>query len=147
MLTFIGILDGNGTGAAANLGPGVNADIPIFSRNQGAIGRAEAEIDRAGRQYAAVRSQVIADVRSASVRVRQAEQSIAAWRDEIVPSLEVEQRQAESAYQAGEIPLFALLDVSRRLVDGRMRLLDAESDLRRATIALERSMGRSCQPR
>jgi len=27
-----------------------------------------------------------------------------------------------------------------------MRLLDAESDLRRATIALERSMGRSCQP-
>ena len=147
MLTFIGILDGNGTGAAANLGPGVNADIPIFSRNQGAIGRAEAEIDRAGRQYAAVRSQVIADVRSASVRVRQAEQSIAAWRDEIVPSLEVEQRQAESAYQAGEIPLFALLDVSRRLVDGRMRLLDAESDLRRATIALERSMGHSCQPR
>ena len=91
--------------------------------------------------------QVIADVRSASVRVRQAEQSIAAWRDEIVPSLEVEQRQAESAYQAGEIPLFALLDVSRRLVDGRMRLLDAESDLRRATIALERSMGHSCQPR
>ena len=147
MLTFIGILDGNGTGAAANLGPGMNADIPIFSRNQGAIGRAEAEVDRAGRQYAAVRSQVIADVRSASVRVRQAEQSIAAWRDEIVPSLEVEQRQAESAYQAGEIPLFALLDVSRRLVDGRMRLLDAESDLRRATIALERSMGRSCQPR
>ena len=146
MLTFIGILDGNGTGAAANLGPGVNADIPIFSRNQGAIGRAEAEVDRAGRQYLAVRSQVIADVRSASVRVRQAEQAIAAWRDEIVPSLEVEQRQAESAYQAGEIPLFALLDVSRRLVDGRMRLLDAESDLRRATIALERSMGHSCQP-
>ena len=147
VLTFIGILDGNGTGASANLGPGVNADIPIFSRNQGAIGRAEAEVDRAGHQYAAVRSQVIADVRSASVRVRQAEQSIAAWRDEIVPSLEVEQRQAERAYQAGEIPLFALLDVSRRLVDGRMRLLDAESDLRHATIALERSMGHSCQPR
>ena len=29
VLTFIGILDGNGTGASANLGPGVNADIPI----------------------------------------------------------------------------------------------------------------------
>ena len=147
MLTFIGILDGNGTGAAANLGPGINADIPIFSRNQGAIGRAEAEIDRAGRQYAAVRSQVIADVRSASVRVHQADQAIASWRDEIVPSLEVEQRQAESAYQAGEIPLYAMLDVSRRLIDGRTRLLEAEADLHRATIALERSMGRSCQLR
>ena len=59
----------------------------------------------------------------------------------------IEQRQAESAYQAGEIPLFTLLDVSRRLVDGRMRLLDAEADLQRATIALERSIGRSCGQR
>ena len=63
------------------------------------------------------------------------------------PSLEIEQRQAESAYQAGEIPLFSLLDVSRRLVDGRTRLLDAEADLQRATIALERSIGRSCRHR
>jgi cobalt-zinc-cadmium efflux system outer membrane protein len=125
----------------------VNVDIPIFARNQGGIGRADAEIERAGRQYSAVRAQVVADVRSASVRAVQAEQAIAAWRDEIVPSLEVEQRQAESAYQAGEIPLYGLLDVSRRLVDGRTRLLDAEADLRRATIGLERSMGRSCQQR
>jgi len=147
VLTLIGILDGNGTGAAANAGPGLGGDIPIFSRNQGAIGRAEAEVDRAGHQYAAVRAQVVADVRSASVRTRQAEQAIGSWRDEIVPSLEVEQRQAESAYQAGEIPLYALLDVSRRLVDGRTRLLDAEADLIRAMIALERSMGHSCQTR
>ena len=131
----------------AEVGPGVNLDVPIFSRNQGAIGRADAEVERASRQYAAVTAQVMADVRSAHVRVRQAEQAISAWRDEIVPSLEIEQRQAESAYQAGEIPLFALLDVSRRLVDGRTRLLDAEADLQRATIALERSIGRSCPQR
>jgi cobalt-zinc-cadmium efflux system outer membrane protein len=147
VLTLIGILDGNGTGATANVGPGVNLDIPVFSRNQGGIARADAEIERAAHQYAAVRARVIADVRSASVRMRQAEQAFAAWRDEIVPSVEVEQRQAERAYQAGEIPLYAVLEVSRRLVDGRMRLLDAEADVRRATIALERSMGRSCRPR
>ena len=129
------------------LGPGIGGDIPIFSRNQGAIGRAEADVERASRQYAAVRAQVVADVRSSGVRVRQAQQAIAAWRDDIVPSLEIEQRQAESAYQAGEIPLFTLLDVSRRLVDGRTRLLDAEADLQRATIALERSIGRSCATR
>jgi hypothetical protein len=45
---------------------------------------------------------------------------------------------------AGEIPLFTLLDTSRRLVDGRTRLLDAEADLQHAMIALERGMGRSC---
>lgn len=145
--TLIGILDGNGTGDDANAGPGVSLDIPILSRNQGGTSRAAAEIERASRQYAAVRSQVLADVRAASLRVRQAEQAISAWRDEIVPSLEVERRQAESAYQGGESPLFALLDVSRRLVDGRTRLLDAEADLQRATIALERSIGRSCAGR
>ena len=148
VVTLLGILDANGKGDEGfELGPGVGLDVPLFSRNQGGIGRADAEIERASRQYAAVRAQVVTDVRSATVRVQQAEQAISAWRSEIVPSLEVEQRQAEGAYQAGEIPLFMLLDVSRRLVDGRVRLLDAEADLQRATIGLERSIGRSCTPR
>jgi cobalt-zinc-cadmium efflux system outer membrane protein len=148
VLTLIGILDANGSGEEGfELGPGVSGDLPIFFRNQGAASRAEAEIERASRQYAAVRNQVAADVRSAGVRVQQAQQAIAAWRDDIVPSLEVEQRQAESAYQAGEVPLFSLLDVSRRLVDGRLQLLNAEADLQRATIALERSIGRACAGR
>ena len=147
-LTLIGILDGNEPDdEAAEVGPGVSLDVPIFSRNQGGISRAEAEIERASRQYAAVRAQVVAEVRASATRVRQAEQSITAWRAEIVPSLEIEQRQAESAYQAGEIPLFALLDASRRLIEGRTRLLDSEGDLHRATIALERSIGRTCAPR
>jgi len=148
VLTLIGILDGNGQGReGAEAGPGVNGEIPVFSRNQGAIRRAEAEIERASRRYAAVRAQVVAEVRSASVRLQQARQSNDAWQQEIVPALEVEQRQAESAYKAGEIPLFTLLDVNRRLVDGRTRQLDAEADLQRAAIALERSIGRSCAPR
>ena len=148
VVTLFGILDANGGGAEGfESGPGVGFEVPLFSRNQGGIGRADAEVERASRQYAAVRAQVVSDVRSAAVRAQQAEQAISAWRSEIVPSLEVEQRQAESAYQAGEIPLFMLLDVSRRLVDGRMRLLDAEADLQRATIALERSIGRSCGTR
>lgn len=146
-ITLIGILDANGAGQTAELGPGVNFEIPIFARNQGAITRAESEIERAGYQYAGIRAQVVSDVRSAAIRLRQAEQANASWRDEIIRSLEVEQRQAESAYQAGEIPLFALLDVSRRLIDGRSRQLDAEADVERATIALERGIGRSCQPR
>ncbi|HET9362360.1 MAG TPA: TolC family protein, partial [Vicinamibacterales bacterium] len=148
VVTLMGILDGNGEGAeGAEVGPGIGAEIPIFNRNQGGIRRAEAEVERASHRYAAVRAQVVAEVRAASVRVRQAQQAIAAWQKDIVPSLEVEQRQAESAYQAGEIPLFSLLDVSRRLVDGRTRHLDAEADLHRAAIALERSMGRSCLER
>jgi cobalt-zinc-cadmium efflux system outer membrane protein len=146
VFTLIGVLDANGQGDEGfEIGPGLNGELPIFDRNQGGIARATVEIERASRLYAAARAHVITDVRSADVRVTQAQQALDAWTTDIVPSLETEQRQAESAYQAGEIPLFNVLDVSRRLVDGRMRQLDAEADLFRSRIALERAIGRYCR--
>jgi cobalt-zinc-cadmium efflux system outer membrane protein len=146
VLALIGILDANGEGKEGfEMGPGVTADIPLFNRNQGGVSRGTAEIERASRLYAAARAQVIHDVRSAGVRVNQAQQALDAWTSDIVPSLEIEQRQAESAYKAGEIPLLNVLDVSRRLVDGRMRQLDAEADVFRARIALDRAIGRYCR--
>jgi outer membrane protein, heavy metal efflux system len=146
VFTLIGVLDANGQGDEGfEIGPGINTELPIFDRNQGGIARATVEIERASRLYVAARAQVITDVRSAGVRVTQAQQALDAWTTDIVPSLETEQRQAESAYEAGEIPLFNVLDVSRRLVDGRMRQLDAEADLFRSRIALERAIGRYCR--
>jgi outer membrane protein, heavy metal efflux system len=145
-VVLIGILDANGKGTEGfEMGPGIGLDIPLFNRNQGGAGRATAEIERASRLYLAARNRVIAEVRSAAIRVDQARQSLDVWTTEIVPSLETEQRQAESAHKAGEIPLFNVLDISRRLVDGRMRQLDAQSDLLRARIALDRAIGRSCK--
>jgi cobalt-zinc-cadmium efflux system outer membrane protein len=146
VLALMGVLDANGQGDEGfELGPGLNADLPIFNRNQGGVARATVEIERASHLYAAARTQVIADVRSAAVRVNQAQQALDAWSADIVPSLETERRQAESAYQAGEVALFSVLDVSRRLVDSRMRQLDAEADLYRSRISLERAMGTSCR--
>jgi outer membrane protein, heavy metal efflux system len=148
VITLIGILDGNGQGReGAEVGPGVSGELPFFNRNQGTISRAEAELERASRRYAALRAQVNVDVRTAAIRVRQAQAAFDAWRTDIVPSLEIEQRQAESAYQGGEAPLFTLLDVGRRLVDGRMRQLDAESALQKALVNLDRTIGRSCATR
>ena len=148
IITLIGILDGNGQGSeGAEAGPGISGELPIFSRNQGGISRAEAELERASRRYAALRAQVGIDVRTAAIRVRQAQAAFDGWSTDIVPSLEIEQRQAESAYQAGEAPLFTLLDVGRRLIDGRMRQLDAEAALQKALVNLDRTIGRSCAPR
>jgi len=144
--SLIGLLDANGEGREGfEIGPGMNVDIPVFNRNQGGTARATVEIERASRLYALARANVIADVRSAGVRVAQAQEALDAWSTDIVPSLETEQRQAESAYGAGEVPLFNVLDVSRRLVDGRTRQLEAEADLFRARISLERAIGRYCQ--
>lgn len=146
VLALIGVLDANGRGSQGfEMGPGVNIDLPLFNRNQGGTARAIAEIERASQLYAAARVQVVAEVRSAGVRVAQTQQALDAWTRDIVPSLEIEQQQAEGAYQGGEIPLLNVLDVSRRLVDGRMQQLNAESDLFRSRIALDRAMGRYCR--
>ena len=146
VVSLIGILDANGRGTEGfEMGPGIGTELPFFTRNQSGIARATVEIQRASHLYAAARAQVIADVRSAGAREAQAQQALDAWSFEIVPSLETEQRQADSAYRAGEIPLFNVLDVSRRLIDGRMRQLDAEADLSRARISLERAIGRYCR--
>lgn len=146
VIALIGVVDANGSGVEGfEMGPGLNADVPLFNRNQGGTARARADITRATHSYAAARVQVITDVRFAAGRVTQAEQFQSAWATDIVPSLEVEQRQAEAAYRAGEVPLLNVLDVSRRLVDGRMQQLTAEAELLRSRIALERAIGRYCR--
>ena len=118
--------------------------MPIFSRNQGAIARADVEIERAGYSYAAVRLRVSTEVRTALIRFNQARQANDIWTRGIVPSLETEQGQAEAAYRAGELALITLLDVDRRLADARLRALDASASLARAAIALDQSVGRVC---
>lgn len=145
ILTLIGILDANAPRDAEDeIGPGVNLDIPIFSRNQGGVARSTVEIERASRDYLAARARVTSEVRTAAVRFAQSQQAMQIWSQEIVPSLEIEQRQAEAAYQGGEVALITLLDSSRRLVQARIRTLAVEIDLQRAAVALDRAIGRAC---
>jgi cobalt-zinc-cadmium efflux system outer membrane protein len=147
VLTLMATLDANAEGSEGyEMGPGFVAELPAFSRNQGGVSRAAAELERASRSYLAVRATVAADVRRASIRLQQAQQAFGIWSGEIVPELEIEQRQAESAYQAGEVALLSLLDASRRLVQARIQAADAGIELERATISVERSVGRGCKP-
>jgi outer membrane protein, heavy metal efflux system len=145
IMTLVAALDANGQGVEGyEQGPGFIAEIPVLSRNQGLISRALAEMERASRNYLAVRMQVAAEVRTASIRVNQAQQAVQMWERDIVPSLEIEQRQAESAYKAGEVALLSLLDASRRLVQARTSQLEAAVNSERAGVLLDRSVGRAC---
>jgi cobalt-zinc-cadmium efflux system outer membrane protein len=145
IVNLVAMLDANSRRDAEDeLGPGINGEIPVFARNQGGVTRATVELERASLDYMAIRARVTADVRSAAVRVAQAQDAMRSWATEIIPSLEIEQRQAEGAYQAGEVALLTLLDSSRRLVQARIRYLSAEIDLQRAAVALDRTVGRAC---
>jgi cobalt-zinc-cadmium efflux system outer membrane protein len=145
LLTLIATLDANAKGSEGyEMGPGLVAELPLLSRNQGGVSRAAAELERASRGYLAVRAQVALEVRTAAARLEQARAALGIWSGEIVPELEIEQRQAERAYEAGEVALISLLDVGRRLVQARMHVADARIELQRAVIGVERSVGRAC---
>ena len=51
------------------------------------------------------------------------------WDEQVIGSLEIERQQAVKAYEAGETPLYTMLDTGRRLVTARRARLDARVDL------------------
>ena len=137
------LLDANAKGTEGfEAGPGLQADIPIFNRNQGGISRAEAEIERAARQYVAVRHRIASEVQEAYRQLLQARETLASLRGQILPQIEEDIRISERAYAAGDIAYLSVLETSRRRYDVRLQDADANAALRRATAQLERAVGR-----
>ncbi len=142
IFSLITTLDANGEGAKGfEMGPGLQFEIPLFHRNKGGITRAEAEIERAARQYAAVRQRIVMEVQEAHARVTQAQAALTHWRTRVLPPIEADIRQATRAYDTGEVAYLFVLENARRLTEARWREVDALADLQRAAVALERSVG------
>ena len=87
---------------------------------------------------------VRAELRSGIARLTRARDVLRVWDEQVIGSLEIERQQAVKAYEAGETPLYMVLDTGRRLVTARRARLDARVDLLNAAIALDRAIGRSC---
>jgi cobalt-zinc-cadmium efflux system outer membrane protein len=137
------VLDANAKGTKGfEAGPGLVAELPIFNRNKGGITRAEAEIERAAHQYVAVRHRIALEVEEAYTQLVEARQSLASWRDQIVPRIEEDIRISQKAYAAGDVAYLFVLETSRRLTDARLREVEANAALLRATAQLERAVGR-----
>ncbi len=135
-------LDANGAGLKGfEMGPGLQFEIPLFHRNKGGITRAEAEIERAARQYAATRQRIVMEVQEAHARVAQAQSALTQWRTRVLPPIAEDIRQATRAYDTGEVAYLFVLENARRLTEARLREVDARADVQRAAVALERSVG------
>ncbi len=143
IFSLTAILDANAQGKEGfEAGPGIQAELPIFNRNKGGITRAEAEIDRAARQYIAIRQRIALDVREAYAQLQQSRQSLAVWQRDILPVIDAEIRAAEKAFADGEVAYLFVLETSRKLYDARLQGAEASAAIRRATAHLERAVGR-----
>jgi len=145
VVSLIGILDANAHGPEGfELGPGVEADLGLFDRNQAGVSRAGAELDRARARYGVVQQRILRELHDAYAQLQQSQQEMAAWRDQIRPRLERQTDQMQRAYEAGDVSYLNVLDASQRLNEGRRRETDARAVMRRAIIRLEQRVGRAC---
>jgi cobalt-zinc-cadmium efflux system outer membrane protein len=145
ILTLTAVLDANGQGREGfEAGPGVDMSLPIFNRNQGGRARATAELQRASAAYAVIQQQVGLELREASAQFDQAHESLAAWRDRIVPALQTNVTDAERSFAEGETSSLFVLENRRRLAEARVRERELAAEEQRARARVERAVGRSC---
>jgi cobalt-zinc-cadmium efflux system outer membrane protein len=143
VFSIVGTLDMNAQGREGfEAGPGFQTEVPVFNWNNAGRARARAEMDRAARQYLAVRHRVFLDVQQAHARYAQAREGFQQWRERILPPLENAAEQSEKAYAAGEVSYLFVLEASRQVLDARFRAAEAAADVRRASADMDRSTGK-----
>ena len=140
---FVGLLDAtSGRRTGHEFGPAFRMTLPLFHHNQGAIARAQGELEQAARRRQTVRQQIIWDVRQSHERVKQAQAELEIVVQNVKPRVEEAIDRAEAAYRAGDTPYVVVLETSRQLIDARLREAQLRADSRRAWVELERSVGR-----
>ena len=137
------ILSTKGIGdSGIKTGPGLGMDIPLLNRGQGRISRAEAELQQAALQLAALRAQVESETAAAAARFSQVEASLQRLQRELIPVAEQTLALSEKAYQAGDIAYLDLQNAKRPLLDLRLREAAAEAAVARVRAELGRAVGR-----
>lgn len=123
------------------VGFSVSLPLPLFRRNEAAIGRAVTDLTQAqvGRQ--AAERDTAASVRAQWQRLGQLKARADRLRKAVLPALEDNLRLSQTALREGEIGIAEVLLVNRQVAEARREALEAEAELRRARIALERDAG------
>ena len=119
---------------------GFQAELPIFGRNPGGVGRADAALERAVHRYAFTRTSVVFDEIAARAAVLRAQASAAIY-DRVAVAVSEAKRGRSDAFQAGADSYLVVIDALRRESETRMRRIDIDADLRRARADLARAVG------
>ena len=129
----------NRTQVAARVGGSL--DLPVFNQNQGGIGRAEADIERATRRVDVVRQRVAFEVVRARAQLEQSLESLTRYQGSVVPPLREALSAATLRYELGDDSYLVVLDALNRLGVARLREAELIAGLRSAHAEIERAVG------
>ena len=133
--------EGPGEAREKLVGVSLSLPLPLFRRNAAGIGRATTELTQAQIERQAADRDIPAQVRALWRNVESLHARVKRLEDQVLVSLDQNQRLSVTAYRAGEIGLLQLIVVNRQVLDGRRDLIEARSNLRLRTIALEAAAG------
>ena len=120
---------------------GVQFDLPLFNRNQGAVAASRAEEDAARETYQATRNRVAAEValarREYEMRREQYLEVFKPLRNQAIEISDI----SRAAYQAGGLDLIRLLDAERARVDAQLSYVRALEGFHLSVAALNYAEG------
>ncbi len=125
---------------APRFSTGAQLDVPLFSLNQGGIGRAEAAVARAGYLYLAHQANVAAEVVAASAARERARRSLEAYASALEYLAEAAIGARKAFEYGGESYLF-VVEATRRHAEAKLRRIELDAELARAEAELARSVG------
>jgi outer membrane protein, heavy metal efflux system len=120
---------------------GLQWNLPIFDRNQGAVAAAAADIRAAEEDYLAVRQQLFAQLsiaqREYDVDREQYLQTFKPLRDQAVEISDI----SRAAYNEGGLDLVRLLDAERVRVEAEVSWVQALENYHQSVVSLEYAQG------
>ena len=120
---------------------GLQFNIPLFDRNQGASAAARAEVNAAQSSAQAARIQLALERslarREYEARLEQVKSVFSPMRDRAVQIADI----SRAAYKEGGLELLRLLDAERLRVDTQLAWIDALSEYHKSVIEFERAEG------
>lgn len=119
----------------------VSLPLPLFRRNEAAIGQALAERDQARLDHESAQREARAQAHALSVRVSSLQDRVQRLQQQVLPALLDNQQLSIKSQRAGQIGLLELIVVQRQALDGRRDLVDALLELQTARLALEALAG------
>lgn len=121
------------------LGPAIRSTLPIANQNQGAISRAEAELEKAELYLETLKQQAVLEIRTTHLQYQQSCHDWHALQNHIMPTVQQMIKLTEQAYQKGDISYLQTLEANRQIVDTQMREVQLKANLMAKLAELMRS--------
>jgi cobalt-zinc-cadmium efflux system outer membrane protein len=120
----------------------VSVPLPIFDRAQGRKREAQAQMQIAQYDIAAIELQLAREWDLLDVRLRASNEQVEAYRARILPKAEAAARLVREGFESGKFTLLDLLDTQRTAFEARLAYLEKLLELNLTVVELEALAGK-----